>query len=512
MNKVTIVPDDAMRDPALDRYTGLDLFGKWKAGEIKTGDTVKAQAIPGAYRGKNAHVGSCNFSLDIDCANGEAFFDGTPTDPTAMQPLDFPNSITFNASWRGKGGWIFGNGDLTIGPGIRVENFLMSRGSPGIRNPYSNLGGIVRNWPGNLIIKGDPTGARPKPTIRFNDDNLRLTVPGDITFVMDADISYGGNGGGQVHNTYDAALVKAYIRTKNTDSLDGHPFKLMGGLNVVAHSDMRNKGDRKEGPSFDIDVNTGSTAIYDNDLNDEPNDQNMGASINHQCKRIWEGPDFLGVFGNRVRSAVPYRGFFVVTDPRAWDPRVEYHDPRCVPIGFRKMKIMIRNNDGKFVDLPLDYGSRQKFFNVIATGDGVDILPGANRLIAENDPQASSVFAQLLEADFAEVPFGHLLPRTADGWNMATVLQLLAYHKQSVIDWQPPVDVAALPPLDPPIVVSPAPTPEPAPTPVPDPDPAPTPVPTPEPTPSPTFPVPFSGLIEVAIDKGIMTGINITER
>lgn len=481
MDKLTIVPEDSMRDPALGRVTGPDIYRKFKAGEIKPGEIVTASAVPAEFRGANAHVGSYGFTLVADAPWGEAFFNGTPLDPTAMQPADFPKDAAFNASWRGKGGWLFGNGDLEIGPGIRIENFMMSRGSPGVRNPYSNLGGVVRNWPGNFRMRGGK--------IKNNDDNLRLTVDGDYTFVIDSDISDGGNYGGQVHNSYDVSKTKAYIRTRSADSLDGHQLKLVGGTNVVAHCDLRNSGKAKEGPSYAIDLNTGSNAIFDNDFNDEPNDQNRGTTINHQCKRIWQGPDFLGVFGNRFRANVPYRGQFVTSDPRAWDPRVEYHDPRCVPIGFRNIVIMIRNNDGRFVDQTLDYGSRNAFFKIVADGAGVTILPGtraiANRLVSDSDPTAQVPFAQLLEADFQQVPFGHLLPRTADGWTLQTVLALHEWTKQNTAAWQPPVDLAALPPIDPPIVVSPAPPPDPTPAPGPEPSPAPAPDPVPEPVPTP---------------------------
>ncbi len=476
MNKLTIVPA-LMRDTALGRVTGLDLFRMWKGGQIKTGETVEAIA-QGEYRDLDAHLGMCNFNLKISAPEG-AVFNGTPTDPTRLKPVGFPYDKDYNGSWGGdKGGWIFGNGTLDVGPGITIENFAMFK-ADGSRNSNSNMGGITRNWPGNFIARG--------LTVRGCDDNLRLMTAGeeDFTFVMDSDISQGGNGGGLTHNSYDHSLVKCYIRIKSGNCRVGHDLKPNGGgLNVIAHSDFRNDMSVPRGPSYAIDLNSGLNAIYDNDFNDEPNDQNQGTMIHFQTQRIWQGPHGLWFFGNRARSAVPYRGRFMVVDNTAYDPRIDYH--KAAPVGFHDMTLYVGNNDGQFVDQKLDYGALGEFFHIAKPNDKLIVIPGNNRLIADTDPQAKTPFANLDEADFQRIPFNALLPRTADGWNLDVVQSLLAYAKQAQAAWVPPVDVATLPPLDPVIVVSPPPVedgPPIDPDPVPDPEPTPAPTPDPEPAP-----------------------------
>jgi hypothetical protein len=472
VSKLAIVPA-SMRDTALDRVTGLDLFRMWKAGQIKTGETVQAKVpIAGLYTGQDALLGACNFNLEIEGPDeGQAIFQGRPPGSTAM-PASFPlkGQTVYNASWTGKGGWLFGNGDLTVGPGIVIEHFA--------GNVNSNFGGIVRNWPGNLILKGDATGKRPPPTVRYCDDNLRLMVPGDYTFAMDADISLGGNGSGQTHNSYDHSLVKAYIRTKSSNCNVGHGLKLMDGISVVAHGDFRNDASVLRGPSYALDLNSGLCAVYDNDFDDEPNDSNQGACINYQTRRIWQGPHGLFFFGNRGRFNVPYRGRWLAIDNTAYDPRIEYH--LAQPLGFHDMTLYCGHNDERYVDQKLDYGSRGEVFHVNTPNPNLTIITGNNHLRMDDGAPWDT---PLTETDFQLVPFQTLLPRTADEWNVDVVQRLLPCAKQAQLDWKPAIDVATLPPLDPPIVVQPASTPasDPLPAPAPDPVSVPDTIPTPQP-------------------------------
>jgi hypothetical protein len=345
-----IVPQ-AKRDPSSNRFTPLDLNHLFLDGKIAPGSTVTAKIEnPDVFTGTEALLAFKGFNLVIDGPDqGQAIFQGKPDGDPSPPPVGYVEQHYRGVKWANKGGWGFANGNLTVGAGIVIKNFTDG-------TYVTNLGGIFRNGPGDLILMGD--GKRPNPLVTRNDNNLRLTThgPDDLTFVKDADISGGGTAEGQIHNTYDDSEYKFYIRVKSGDCNTGEDLKLMNGLAVVAHCDLRNSKAVPKSASHTIDLNSMLSAIYDNLFNDEDNDQNPGSCVQHNCHRVWPGPHGIYFFGNKGRFAIPYRGHWLLVDNTAWDPRYLTWS-QAPPIGFHDMALYIANNDERAVDMKLDYVS-----------------------------------------------------------------------------------------------------------------------------------------------------------
>jgi hypothetical protein len=109
------------------------------------------------------------------------------------------------------------------------------------------------------------------------------------------------------------------------------------------------------------------------------------------------------------------------------------------------MQAFFAHNDLRAVDMLRDYATKGKIWlSKAAANDALKITDIGN-LIGLGIDEPST--AQLLEQDFAAVPFGHLLPRRAEDWTLDTVKALMTWAKADAEAWVSPIDLAALAPL-----------------------------------------------------------------